>query len=50
MMAFFSVNDLQAEAFVCTGIFIFSIFYIVLTYKAVNDPDLSDKDCREWLA
>ena len=37
MMAFFSIKELQAEAFVCTFIFIGSIFYIVLKYKYVND-------------
>ncbi len=49
MMAFFSANGLQEEAFVCTFMFIFSIFYIVLTYTYVNDIESGDKDCREWL-
>ena len=46
MMAYFSTNNLQAEAFVCTFMFIFSIFYIVLTYTYVNDIESGDKDCR----
>ena len=32
MMAFFSANELQSEAFVRTCLFIVSIFYIVLSY------------------
>jgi len=50
MMAFFSVNELQAEAFVCTFLFIASTFFIVLRYKEVNEIDSEDKDAREWLA
>ena len=50
MMAFFSIKQLEAEAFVCTFLFIASIFYIVLRYKQVNDVDSEDKDAREWLA
>ena len=49
-MAFFSIKNLQAEAFVCTFLFIASTFYIVLRYKQVNDVDSEDKDAREWLA
>ena len=48
-MAFFSIKELQAEAFVCTFLFIFSIFYIVLTYQYCNDIDSGDKDGRQWL-
>ena len=50
MMAFFSIKQLDAEAFACTFLFIASIFYIVLRYKQVNDLDSEDKDAREWLA
>lgn len=49
MMAFFSIKNLKAEAFVCTFIFIISIFYIILSYKYVNDVDSSDKDAQDWL-
>ena len=48
-MAFFSIKQLQAEAFVCTFIFIVSIFVIVLRYKQVNDVDSEDKNAKEWL-
>ena len=50
MMAYFQTKGLQAEAFVCTFLFIFSIFQIVLTYHNVNDIESGDKDCRKWLA
>ena len=49
MMAFFSIKELQAEAFVCTFIFIVSIFYIVLSYQYVNDVDSSETDAHKWL-
>ena len=49
MMAFFSIKDLQAEAFVCTFVFIISVFWIVLSYKPVNELDNDVKDTREWL-
>ena len=49
MMAYFSIKELQAEAFVCTIVFIISIFYIVLSYEYVNDIEGNDKDCRQWL-
>jgi len=49
-MAFFQANGLQAEAFVCTLLFLISIFHIVLTYQKVNDVETTqDKDSREWL-
>ena len=50
MMAYFSIKGLNSEAFICTLVFIFSIFYIVLSYINVNDIDGNDKECREWLA
>ena len=37
MMAFFSVNHLQGEAFLCTFLFIFSTFWIVLRYQPVHN-------------
>jgi len=32
MISFFSIHDFNSEAFICTCMFIVSIFYIVLTY------------------
>lgn len=49
MMAFFSTNNLQSEALVCTILFIVSIFYIVLTYKDVHELDNTGEDTRNWL-
>ena len=49
MMAYFQTQNLQAEAFVSTFLFIFSTFYIVLGYTNVNDGEGGDRDSREWL-
>mmetsp|Transcript_51725 Transcript_51725/g.71027 ORF Transcript_51725/g.71027 Transcript_51725/m.71027 type:complete len:125 (+) Transcript_51725:1333-1707(+) len=37
MMAFFTKEGMQAEALVCTIIFIVSIFYTVISYENVYD-------------
>lgn len=49
MMAFFSVNNLQSEALVCTILFIISIFYIVLSYKNVHEIESTGETTRNWL-
>ena len=37
MMALFTIKGRDLEAFVCVFMFIVSTFYIVLSYKSVND-------------
>jgi len=37
IIAYFLAKEFKDEAISCTVIFILSIFYIVMSYKAVND-------------